>query len=146
MQMVLCLLSMNFFYYLPIQSTGIDLRITLLQCLLALILIFFLTFFHRYAVPDVPYSVPAKIDSISLNKLLNELLRDSGGFAKAIDFDFLVQNELLRVPLNEHLQDRGLSTEAVVEIEYLERTPAPEPQDSIVHEDWVASIKVSDKL
>lgn len=74
------------------------------------------------------------------------MLRDSGGLLKTIEFDFLVQNELLRVPLQEHLQERTLSTEAVVEIEYLERTPAPEPQDSILHEDWVATIKVADKL
>lgn len=100
----------------------------------------------RYAVPDVPYSVPAKIDCASLNKLLNELLRDSGGILKDVAFDFLVQNEILRVPLHEHLQERSLSTEAVVEIEYLERTPAPEPQDSILHDDWVASVKVSNKL
>lgn len=106
----------------------------------------FITFSFRYAVPDVPYSVPAKIDGASLNKLLNELLRDSGGTLKTIDFDFLVQNELLRVPLHEHLQERGLSAEALIEIEYLERTPAPEPQESILHEDWVATIKVADKL
>lgn len=103
-------------------------------------------FSFRYAVADVPYSVPAKVDSTSLNKLVNQLLKDSGGILKTVNFDFLIQNELLRVPLHEHLLERGLSVETVVEIEYLERTPAPEPQDSIVHEDWVASIKVSDKL
>lgn len=101
---------------------------------------------QTYAIPDVPYSVPAKIDHLSLNKLLNQLLKDSGGVLKDVEFDFLVQNELLRVPLSEHLQERGTSTEATVEVEYLERTPAPEPQDSILHDDWVASVKVCDKL
>lgn len=98
-------------------------------------------------MPDVPYSVPSKVDCNSLNKLLNQILQDSNnGIIKNVDFDFLVQGELLRVPLYEHLQEHNISAEATLEIEYIERTPAPEPQNSILHDDWVASVRTADKL
>lgn len=45
----------------------------------------------------------------------------------------------------EHLQERNVSSETTVDIEYVERTPAPEPQDSILHDDWVSSVKTLDK-
>lgn len=95
----------------------------------------------------MPYSVPLKIDCNSLNKLLNQILQDSNnGIVTSIEFDFLVHGELLRAPLHEHLQERNISSEATLEIEYVERTPAPEPQNTILHDDWVASIKTADKL
>ncbi|CAG9769694.1 unnamed protein product [Ceutorhynchus assimilis] len=99
-----------------------------------------------YAVPDVPLSVPTNIESKGLNQLLNQLLLENNpDILKTKEFDFLVVNELLRVPLLEHLQDRNVSTEATVEIEYIERIPAPEPQESILHDDWVSSISSTNK-
>ncbi|XP_023012701.2 ribosome biogenesis protein WDR12 homolog [Leptinotarsa decemlineata] len=101
---------------------------------------------NKYAVPDVPLSVPETIDSKSLNDLVNQLLRDSNpDFLKPKDFDFLVTKELLRVPLVEHLQERNISTEVIVEVEYIERTPAPEPEDSLLHDDWVSGVATANK-
>lgn len=78
---------------------------------------------------------------------MNQILQDSNnGIVTSIEFDFLIQGELLRAPLHEHLQERNISSEAILEIEYIERTPAPDPQNSILHDDWVASIKTADKL
>lgn len=57
-----------------------------------------------------------------------------------IEFDFLVNGEFLRVPLKDHLQEREISQEAVVEIEYLEKHPAPEPENSLMHDDWVSAV------
>ncbi|CAG9838676.1 unnamed protein product [Diabrotica balteata] len=99
-----------------------------------------------YAVPDLPLSVPQAINSNSLNELLNQLLKESNpDFLKPKDFDFLAIGELLRQPLIDHLQERNVSTETTVEVEYLERTPAPEPKDSLLHDDWVCGIETSDK-
>ncbi|KAG5897450.1 hypothetical protein JTB14_002711 [Gonioctena quinquepunctata] len=101
---------------------------------------------NEYAVPDVPLSVPQAIDSKSLNELVNQLLRESNSdFLKPKDFDFLAIGELLRVPLIEHLQERNVSTETTVEIEYIERTPAPEPQDSLLHDDWVCGLDTTER-
>ncbi|CAH1113705.1 unnamed protein product [Psylliodes chrysocephalus] len=99
-----------------------------------------------HAVPDVPLSVPQAIDTKSLNELVNQLLRESNpDQLKSVEFDFLAIGELLRVPLIEHLQERNVSTETTVEVEYIERTPAPEPKDSLLHDDWVCGIESSDK-
>lgn len=64
---------------------------------------------------------------------------------KPKEFDFLVLGELLRVPLIEHLREHNISTELAVDIEYIERTPAPEPQDSLLHDDWVSGLHCVDK-
>ncbi|XP_022904368.2 ribosome biogenesis protein WDR12 homolog [Onthophagus taurus] len=105
----------------------------------------FITKQEQYAVPDVPFSVPTNIDVKSLNNLINKLLKEHSDFLKRLDFDFLVCGELLRTPLNEHLQERNVSIETTVEIEYLLRTPAPQPEDALLHEDWVSGIHVADK-
>nr|CAI5853752.1 unnamed protein product [Callosobruchus analis] len=98
-----------------------------------------------YAVPDVPLSVPQNVDRDALNELLNRLLKECQGehFLKQIDFDFFVQDELLRQPLIEHLKEHNVSTETTVNVEYVERTPAPEPKDSLLHDDWVCGIHTS---
>lgn len=59
---------------------------------------------------------------------------------KTIGFDFLVCGELLCSSLLEHLQEKGVSTEDTIEIEYLERFPAPKPQDCLMHDDWVSAV------
>ncbi|CAG9863578.1 unnamed protein product [Phyllotreta striolata] len=99
-----------------------------------------------YAVPDVPLSVPQTIDGNSLNDLVNQLLKESNSdHLKPKNFDFLAIGELLRVPLIEHLAERNISTETTVEIEYVEKTPAPEPKDSLLHDDWVCGIEATEK-
>ncbi|CAH2005238.1 unnamed protein product [Acanthoscelides obtectus] len=96
---------------------------------------------ESYAVTDAPLSVPQNVDTTTLNELLNGLLKEYKGedFLKEKQFDFLVQNELLRLPLIEHLKEHNVSTECTVDVEYVERTPAPEPKDSLLHDDWVCN-------
>lgn len=64
---------------------------------------------------------------------------------KPREFDFLVFGELLRLPLLEHLKEHNVSTEVTIDVEYLERTSAPEPENSVLHDDWIGTIKASDK-
>ncbi|KAI4465756.1 wd40 repeat protein 12 37 [Holotrichia oblita] len=106
----------------------------------------FITKQQEYAVPDVPFTVPSNIDCKSLNKLINSLLKESNPeILKNIEFDFLVIGELLRVPLCNHLQEKGVSAEVTVDIEYIQRSPAPQPQDALQHDDWISSVHVADK-
>jgi len=106
----------------------------------------FVTKQEHYAIPDVPYSVPTNIDTKNLNVLVNQVLKETNpDILKKISFDFLISGELLRQQLLEHLAERNLSSESTVEIEYIDRTPAPEPQDALLHDDWVAGIQVNDK-
>nr|AEE62829.1 unknown [Dendroctonus ponderosae] len=99
-----------------------------------------------YAVPDDPITVQASVDCKELNELLNQLLKASNpDFLKPKEFDFLAFGQLIRLPLTAHLQEHAGSDESTVDVEYIERTPAPEPQDTILHDDWVASVQSTDK-
>lgn len=46
----------------------------------------------------------------------------------------------LRSRLGGHLKERGVSFEDTIEIEYVERFPSPEPQDCLLHDDWVSAV------
>ncbi|KAK2717707.1 hypothetical protein QYM36_006476, partial [Artemia franciscana] len=99
----------------------------------------------QYSVPETPLSVPSSIEVRDLNSLVNGLIQESTSDWNAVDFDFLVNGEFLRLSLLEHLINYSIPTEAVVDIEYVERFPPPEPQDSLNHDDWVSAVVCSDK-
>lgn len=94
-----------------------------------------------YAVPDAPFSVQAVVGTKELSSLINSLLKENTSDNAAVDFDFMVNGEFLRVTLNKHLEQKGISHETIVEIEYIERHPAPKPEDSLLHDDWVSSVQ-----
>uniref|UniRef100_A0A2A4IU73 NLE domain-containing protein n=1 Tax=Heliothis virescens TaxID=7102 RepID=A0A2A4IU73_HELVI len=101
----------------------------------------FITKQEQYAVPDSPYAIQSNVHATDLNTLVNALLKETNpSLEKAVEFDFLICGELLCLSLAEHLQEKGVSTEDTVEIEYLERFPAPAPQDCLMHDDWVATV------
>lgn len=101
--------------------------------------------FFRFAVPDVIYSLPIDIDGKLLNDTVNQLLTESRTeHTTPIEFDFIVEGELLRTTVIEHLQEKAISTESTVNIEYVQRTPPPEPEDSILHDDWISGIHTCD--
>jgi|ERR1712071_88360 len=91
------------------------------------------------AVPDVPITVPFNIEAKGLSKLVAELLKESG-HEETFDLDFVVNGELLRLPLGSFLADRGVSVELCSEVEYVSRHPTPEPYKSVRHDDWVAAV------
>ncbi|KAJ8314312.1 hypothetical protein KUTeg_008873 [Tegillarca granosa] len=94
-----------------------------------------------YAVPDAPFSVQAVVGTKELSSLINSLLKENTSDHAAVDFDFMVNGEFLRVTLNKHLEQKGISHETIVEIEYIECHPAPKPEDSLLHDDWVSSVQ-----
>ncbi|CAH2980881.1 unnamed protein product [Chilo suppressalis] len=98
----------------------------------------------RYAVPDSPYAIQSNFQSTELNTLINALLKENNvSSQKSVEFDFLVCGELLCTSLSEHLQEKGASTEETLEIEYIERFPAPSPQDCLMHDDWVSAVQTN---
>lgn len=101
----------------------------------------FITKQEQYAVSDSPYAIQSNVQPLELNKLLNGLLKESKpSIENNVEFDFLICGELLVTSISECLQDKGLSTEDTLEIEYLERFPAPSPQDCLMHDDWVSAV------
>lgn len=80
-----------------------------------------------------------------LNTLINSILRETVSEYLDLEFDFLIAGEFLRGHLGDHLRDRQISFEDVIEIEYVERFPAPEPQDCLLHDDWVSAVETRGK-
>ena len=57
-------------------------------------------------------------------------------------FDFLIQDELLRLSLHQHMAAKELSTEAVLEVEYVPAVLPPTPKEEHPHDDWISSLAV----
>jgi len=106
----------------------------------------FVTKQEQYSIPDAPFAVQANISTTQLNTLVNELIKETPNAPEAaVEFDFIVAGELLRSRLNEHVNERGVSPEGVIPVEYVERLPAPQPSDCLLHDDWVSALCSRDK-
>lgn len=106
-------------------------------------------FFTRqaeFSVPVEPISLDGTTTPEQLNVLINSLLERGDG--EHVEFEFLTGEEIIRSTLCEHLEDAGIPIENIVEVEYAEKCPAPEPIDSLLHNDWVSGVhcaKVHDR-
>lgn len=109
----------------------------------------FLTKQEEYSIPDKVIQVPGSSSTEQLNQVVKSYLDEEqiGG----VTFDFLVSSQLLRLPLEDHLEEISASTgsvssaEKVIEIEYFVKQAAPEPKDSLLHDDWVSAVDVCDQ-
>ncbi|XP_064470998.1 ribosome biogenesis protein WDR12 homolog [Ornithodoros turicata] len=100
----------------------------------------------KYSVPDTPFSVTGNASATQLSSLIHTLIKESASDEETRElpvFDFLVNGELLRLPLEEHLHVKEISQETVIHIEYFTRCPPPRPIDSLVHDDWVSAVHAS---
>jgi len=66
-------------------------------------------------VEDVPIAVPITAASNELNDLVNKLIQESQiAEPKTVEFEFLIDDELLRTSLKEFVEVKELSTEKVL--------------------------------
>ncbi|KAI8777872.1 ribosome biogenesis protein WDR12 homolog [Biomphalaria glabrata] len=106
----------------------------------------FFTRQEQYSIPDNPYSIPASITAKELNNIIYSVLNEGKTANSFIEFDFLIHGEFLRTSLETHLEEKNVSSEAVIEIEYVERQAAPRPETSLAHDDWVSCVRGSNSL
>lgn len=100
----------------------------------------FFTAQTEYAVPTASMRIPVDLQRQSLSELINHLL--SRNLEEKLNFDFLVDGVLLRTTIDKYLNERCLSTENILNIEYLVSFPDPKPALSYNADDWIADAKI----
>ncbi|KAF9958950.1 WD repeat-containing protein 12 [Modicella reniformis] len=99
----------------------------------------FVTQQRQYAIPETPIQTPARLRRYGLSQIINLVLQNEG--EKQRPFDFLIDGEFLRTSLAEYLEEKNMSTENVLMIEYVESMLPPTPLSSYEHDDWVSAVQ-----
>ncbi|KMZ65037.1 Ribosome biogenesis protein Ytm1 [Zostera marina] len=90
-------------------------------------------------VPMTSMKLSTKLVRAELSEIVNYLLLSMDSEFKQIAFDFIVNGEFIRIPLEEFLLRNGISTERVLEIEYV-KAVVPREDDPLPHDDWVSAV------
>ncbi|XP_065674460.1 ribosome biogenesis protein wdr12 [Hydra vulgaris] len=99
----------------------------------------------KYQIQDTLLSIPSISGTLELNALVKGLLlsEDSG----ILEFDFLINGEYFEADsLASYINEKSISTESVIEIEYILKQKEPKLERSLLHNDWVSSIDVENDL
>ncbi|KAI7823887.1 WD40-repeat-containing domain protein [Gamsiella multidivaricata] len=99
----------------------------------------FVTQQRQYAIPETSIQTPARLRRYGLSQIINLVLQNEG--EKQRPFDFLIEGEFLRTSLAEYLEEKNMSTENVLTIEYVESMLPPTPLSSYEHDDWVSAVQ-----
>lgn len=102
----------------------------------------FVTKNESIRVTETPFAVPARLNRQGLSQVVNHLLNTD----KPRPFDFLIDGVFLRSTLEKYMRQHMISEESVLTLEYVEAMPAPEPQQTASHPDWVSSVAAIDDL
>ena len=97
----------------------------------------------RYSIQDTPFSLPIVSGCAELNSLLKGILFEEGNEKDSVTFDFLINGTFLRSTIQEYVSQNKISTESVIEIEYVLREESPQLEQFLLHDDWVSSVDFS---
>merc|ERR1712139_623541 len=88
-------------------------------------------------------SIPRSSNSKQLKALVEGLIQNK---LEKKEFDFLVESELLRGDINQHLTENEIETDKELEITVLEKQAAPVPEHTYNGEDWISDIKIKGEI
>ncbi|KAJ6823720.1 ribosome biogenesis protein WDR12-like protein isoform X2 [Iris pallida] len=95
--------------------------------------------------PTNSIAVPSHLTRMGLSEIVNILLKNMSSETQHQPFDFLVDGELVRMPLEQFLMAKGISAERVLEIEYIRAVAPREEEDPCGHDDWVSAVDGSNR-
>lgn len=105
-------------------------------------------------VVDTPFAVPITLARYGLSQIVNHLL-GRGKLASRfcgisviftlytdppMPFDFIINDELLRVPLKRYLEGANMSAESIVTLQYIPALQKPDQNNELDHPDWVGAV------
>lgn len=79
----------------------------------------FFTRDSEYSVPSDAIALEGRFDSEHLSAIINRLLNREGD--DEVEFEFLIQENILLGSIKEHLEENGLSTENVTEVSCVDK-------------------------
>ncbi|XP_010939153.1 ribosome biogenesis protein WDR12 homolog [Elaeis guineensis] len=91
-------------------------------------------------VPTTSLAVPSNLSRMGLSEIVNHLLKNMDSEYQFQPFDFLVDGELIRMPLEQFLLAKGISAEKVLEMEYIKAVAPRKQEDPCLHDDWVSAV------
>ncbi len=103
----------------------------------------FVTEHEEYRITDAPFSLPSKLGRSGLSEVINHLLN----LDEPVSFDFIINDHLIRTPLQKFLAVHRVSTETIIRIEYFPATSMSDESQTAEGPSWVGCINTSiDKL
>uniref|UniRef100_A0AC35THE0 Ribosome biogenesis protein WDR12 homolog n=1 Tax=Rhabditophanes sp. KR3021 TaxID=114890 RepID=A0AC35THE0_9BILA len=97
------------------------------------------------SIPDKVFNLPTNGNVQNLNVLVNQLLSEEKDEWNGVTFDFLVEKAIISDTLQEFIEENEICIEGVLKIECIGKENPPRPDKDMPHNDWVSSVKVSDK-
>jgi len=90
----------------------------------------------QFRVTDAPFAIPSKLGRYGLSEIINHLL----ALENPQPFDFIINDKLLRSPLNKFIQTHHLSVEGVINIEFSPSISFSDDSNSLDIPSWVGCL------
>jgi len=102
---------------------------------------------EKFENVESTFSVPVDCDCSGLSDIVHASLLAEGliDAEDKLELDFLANGELLRSNIIQFIEAKYLSTESVVEVEFILKQPSPTPEQQLLHNDWVSCVHANSK-